>query len=214
MTPFSSFQIAQPGPSRVISGQLCYHILPCDVRGPDFNAAEYYATAQRGAGLPGISRHLWGRTHGTGGLTSVDRAADSLDSHFVARSPFPVGVQTTIMDSAPASSAPRAPVNIPPLRPRPLDSFTSDFVRQQVAKQQHSNYHSTSLRNMVSTSVNRTALHPTGVQYVTPTTTPCPRSPSPSCPRSVYLVHFAAEPCCRGYCRRCCCTATREFFSP
>ncbi|EAS35910.3 phosphoenolpyruvate carboxykinase [ATP] [Coccidioides immitis RS] len=68
------------------------------------------------------------------------------------------------MDPAPASSAPRATVNIPPNHPLPLDYFTSDFVRQQAAKQQHSNYHSTSLRNMVSTSVNRTALHPTGVQ--------------------------------------------------
>ncbi|KAI1970645.1 Protein kinase C-like 1 [Ophidiomyces ophidiicola] len=68
------------------------------------------------------------------------------------------------MDSAPAPSAPRATVHIPPNHPLPLEYFCSDFARQQVAKQQHSNYHSTSLRTMVSTSVNRTALHPTGVQ--------------------------------------------------
>ncbi|KAI2280410.1 Protein kinase C-like 1, partial [Ophidiomyces ophidiicola] len=67
------------------------------------------------------------------------------------------------MDSAPAPSAPRATVHIPPNHPLPLEYFCSDFARQQVAKQQHSNYHSTSLRTMVSTSVNRTALHPTGV---------------------------------------------------
>ncbi|PGH35560.1 phosphoenolpyruvate carboxykinase [ATP] [[Emmonsia] crescens] len=47
-------------------------------------------------------------------------------------------------------------------------SYSSDFARQQQAKQQHSNYHSTSLstslKNMVAASVNRTALHPSGVQ--------------------------------------------------
>jgi hypothetical protein len=47
--------------------------------------------------------------------------------------------------------------------PGPL---ASDFTQQQIAKQRNNNYHSTSLRNMVATSVNRTALHPGGVQYV------------------------------------------------
>ena len=47
--------------------------------------------------------------------------------------------------------------------PGPL---ASDFSQQQVAKQRNNNYHSTSLRKMVATSVNRTALHPGGVQYV------------------------------------------------
>lgn len=52
----------------------------------------------------------------------------------------------------------------------PLDRSSSpgplatDFTSQQIAKQRNSNYHSTSLRNMVATSVNRTALHPGGVQ--------------------------------------------------
>ena len=45
--------------------------------------------------------------------------------------------------------------------PGPL---TCDFVQQQVAKQRNNNYHSTSLKTMVATSVNRTALHPGGVQ--------------------------------------------------
>jgi hypothetical protein len=55
----------------------------------------------------------------------------------------------------------------------PLDRSSSpgplatDFSSQQIAKQRNNNYHSTSLRNMVATSVNRTALHPGGVQYVT-----------------------------------------------
>lgn len=48
--------------------------------------------------------------------------------------------------------------------PGPL---ASDFTQQQIAKQRNNNYHSTSLRTMVATSVNRTALHPGGVQYVT-----------------------------------------------
>ena len=45
-----------------------------------------------------------------------------------------------------------------------------DFTKQQIAKQQRSNFHSTSLTrslsSMVSTTVNKTALHPSGVQYV------------------------------------------------
>ncbi|ODH33780.1 phosphoenolpyruvate carboxykinase [ATP] [Paracoccidioides brasiliensis] len=49
-----------------------------------------------------------------------------------------------------------------------LDSYSSDFARQQAAKQLHSNYHSsslsTSLKTMLATSVNRTALHPSGVK--------------------------------------------------
>lgn len=52
--------------------------------------------------------------------------------------------------------------------PAPL---AQDFARQQVSKQQRSNYHSSSLasaipRTMVSQSVNKTGLHPAGVQYV------------------------------------------------
>jgi len=43
--------------------------------------------------------------------------------------------------------------------PAPLEQ---DFLRQQIAKQQKGNFHSTSLK-MVS-SVNKTALHPGGVQ--------------------------------------------------
>ena len=45
-----------------------------------------------------------------------------------------------------------------------------DFTKQQIAKQQRSNFHSTSLTrslsSMVPTTVNKTALHPSGVQYV------------------------------------------------
>lgn len=50
--------------------------------------------------------------------------------------------------------------------PAPL---AQDFARQQVSKQQRSNYHSSSLTSppshtMVSQSVNKTGLHPAGVQ--------------------------------------------------
>ena len=49
--------------------------------------------------------------------------------------------------------------------PAPL---AQDFARQQVSKQQRSNFHSTSISpllnsNMVSTTVNKTNLHPSGV---------------------------------------------------
>lgn len=60
----------------------------------------------------------------------------------------------------------------------PVRSFTpglpdssNDFLREQVQKQQRSNFHSTSLNKsvtMVANSVNKTALHPGGVEYVIP----------------------------------------------
>jgi len=60
----------------------------------------------------------------------------------------------------------------PPLRsytPGPPDS--SNFLQEQIAKQQRNNFHSTSLSTsikMVAQSVNKTALHPKGVEYVPP----------------------------------------------
>ncbi|KAJ5506531.1 Phosphoenolpyruvate carboxykinase N-terminal [Penicillium expansum] len=53
---------------------------------------------------------------------------------------------------------------IPLDRSDSLGPLASDFIQQQIAKQRNNNYHSTSLRTMVATSVNRTALHPGGVQ--------------------------------------------------
>ena len=63
----------------------------------------------------------------------------------------------------------------PPLRaftPGPPNS-SNDFLREQIQKQQTSNFHSSSLNQAISTvgmvsqqNVNRTALHPGGVQYV------------------------------------------------
>ncbi|EER41403.1 phosphoenolpyruvate carboxykinase AcuF [Histoplasma capsulatum H143] len=82
--------------------------------------------------------------------------------------------------AAAAAAATRAAIHIPPNPPRcssssnpvppTLAAFSdfSDFARQLQAKQQHSNYHSsslsTSLKDMVAASVNRTSLHPSGVQ--------------------------------------------------
>lgn len=61
----------------------------------------------------------------------------------------------------------------PPLRaytpPPPDPQASSTFLTDQIAKQQRGNFHSTSLRTistMVSQSVNKTALHPKGVEYV------------------------------------------------
>ena len=56
--------------------------------------------------------------------------------------------------------------NTPPIRPSSPGLLSADFARQQISKQQRNNYHSSSLRTMVSNSVNKTALHPSGVQYV------------------------------------------------
>lgn len=67
----------------------------------------------------------------------------------------------------------------PPMRaytpPLPDPDSSSTFLTDQIAKQQRSNFHSTSLRNvttMVSQSVNKTALHPKGVEYVLTLTFP------------------------------------------
>lgn len=81
------------------------------------------------------------------------------------------------MDNRTRSTA--AVVHIPPFSPTSASSsslgpLTSDFVRQQVAKQDRSNYHSSSLKTMVAATVNPTRLHPTGVQYVAPSLSPYP----------------------------------------
>lgn len=67
----------------------------------------------------------------------------------------------------------------PPVRaytpPPPDPDSSSVFLTDQIAKQQRSNFHSTSLRTvttMVSQSVNKTALHPKGVEYVSALTNP------------------------------------------
>lgn len=62
--------------------------------------------------------------------------------------------------------SPATNIHIPPVSPAEPGPLASDFFQQQLAKQRNNNYHSTSLRNMVAASVNRTALHPGGVQYV------------------------------------------------
>lgn len=72
------------------------------------------------------------------------------------------------------------PVPYRPISPAP--PLALDFARQQVSKQQRSNFHSTSISplfqrtsaKMVSSPVNKTNLHPSGVQYVLP-------SPSVDC---------------------------------
>jgi phosphoenolpyruvate carboxykinase (ATP) len=60
--------------------------------------------------------------------------------------------------------SPATNIHIPPVSPAEPGPLASDFFQQQLAKQRNNNYHSTSLRNMVAASVNRTALHPGGVQ--------------------------------------------------
>ena len=57
----------------------------------------------------------------------------------------------------------------PPIRTASPAPLAEDFVRQTVAKQQRTNFHSSSLKTaipkaMVANSVNKTALHPSGVQ--------------------------------------------------
>lgn len=58
----------------------------------------------------------------------------------------------------------------PPPALRAVTGTSNLFLKEQVQKQQHNNFHSSSLNKavttMVSQNVNKTALHPTGVQYV------------------------------------------------
>lgn len=52
-------------------------------------------------------------------------------------------------------------------QPATLPPLSADFARQQAIKQEGNNYHSSSLRTMIpNSSVNKTNLHPGGVQYV------------------------------------------------
>ena len=52
-------------------------------------------------------------------------------------------------------------VKVLPPRPKFPGPLQSDFAKQQTAKQQNNNYHSSSLATMMN--VNQTNLHPTGV---------------------------------------------------
>jgi hypothetical protein len=64
---------------------------------------------------------------------------------------------------------------IRPASPAPLaQDLAQDFARQQVSKQQRSNFHSTSISPLFATmappAVNKTNLHPSGLKYVLPST--------------------------------------------
>lgn len=49
----------------------------------------------------------------------------------------------------------------------PQSPLATDFARQQRQKQQGNNFHSTSIATMINpNSVNKTSLHPGGVEYV------------------------------------------------
>jgi hypothetical protein len=76
---------------------------------------------------------------------------------------YPINVNTYTMAQAIKA------MHSQPVRPNSPAPLAEDFARQQIAKQQRSNFHSSSLRrinssNMVADNVNKTALHPGGVQ--------------------------------------------------
>jgi phosphoenolpyruvate carboxykinase (ATP) len=58
--------------------------------------------------------------------------------------------------------------NGPPLRSPSPGPLAEDFARQQIFKQSRGNFHSSSLTSsiitMVANNVNKTALHPSGIQ--------------------------------------------------
>ena len=63
----------------------------------------------------------------------------------------------------------------PPLPQPSPGPLAEDFARQQISKQLRGNFHSTSLTNSLPTmvsAVNKTALHPAGLQSVVPAIAP------------------------------------------
>lgn len=110
------------------------------------------------------SRHRSASTLAPGNQDTVGQGA----SHRASTSSVPrLGDKMSL----PASGINTRPA--PPARaytpPPPNTNSPSTFFTDQIAKQQRGNFHSTSLRTvstMVSQSVNKTALHPKGVEYV------------------------------------------------
>ena len=78
-----------------------------------------------------------------------------------------VPTQMSKSNSGPISRRPAAPVR--QFTPG-LPDASNDFVKENIQKQQRSNFHSSSLNRSISTMVaervNKTALHPGGVEYV------------------------------------------------
>jgi len=90
----------------------------------------------------------------------------------VSLAQIPYTVPTELHSTAMATSI-KGLAAPPILRTSSPGPLAEDFARQQVAKQQKNNFHSSSLKRTISSSnimlnnnVNKTALHPTGVQYV------------------------------------------------
>lgn len=78
-----------------------------------------------------------------------------------------VNTQEARADMAGTTKGAGIPIDVPVRSSSPGPLYTGDFARQQIQKQQKNNFHSSSLKMVTNPqTVNKTALHPAGLQYV------------------------------------------------
>ena len=164
----SAIAIVRYTRSHKARGSVCRSFLPCT---PTVPALSALFSSSLPSDTPATTRRRFGQLHrstlDTARSTSTESARD-----VVRMAPIKEASDPIIRTASPAPLA-------------------QDFARQQVSKQQRSNFHSTSLNKMAPPAVNQTNLHPSGLKYV-PSLSP---SQLASC-RNIQLTIFTQT--CKG----------------